>query len=134
MPKKKAKIAETAKAKPAKKATSKPKRKATNSTGKKTKATATKKTKTAKTTSKARAKETKSTQKAKRKTKPATANGATGKIVAKRSSGKSQSAEEREQAISTLAHHKWEEAGRPVCDGAEFWLAAEKEIMKRAKS
>jgi hypothetical protein len=101
MPKKKAKIAETAKAKPAKKA---------------------------------RAKETKSTQKAKRKTKPATANGATGKIVAKRSSRKSQSAEEWEQAISTLAHHKWEEAGRPVCDGAEFWLAAEKEIMKRAKS
>ena len=34
----------------------------------------------------------------------------------------------REDKIRTLAHHKWEEAGCPICDGVEFWLAAEQHV------
>ena len=33
-----------------------------------------------------------------------------------------------EKKIAKLAYQKWEEAGRPLSDGVEFWLAAEKEL------
>jgi hypothetical protein len=36
-----------------------------------------------------------------------------------------------EDEIRSLAYRKWQEAGYPVCDGAQFWLAAEKEILPR---
>ena len=35
-----------------------------------------------------------------------------------------------EDEIRSLAYRKWQEAGYPVCDGAQFWLAAEKEILR----
>jgi len=35
--------------------------------------------------------------------------------------------------IRTLAYQKWQEAGSPVGDGKEFWLAAETEILRRRK-
>lgn len=31
--------------------------------------------------------------------------------------------------IAALAYKKWEEAGCPVSDGIEFWLAAEAELQ-----
>lgn len=34
----------------------------------------------------------------------------------------------REEAIRALAHSKWEAAGSPTGDGAEFWLDAEREV------
>jgi hypothetical protein len=33
-----------------------------------------------------------------------------------------------EEAIRALAHSKWEAAGCPAGDGAEFWLEAEREL------
>ena len=36
-----------------------------------------------------------------------------------------------EDEIRPLAYRKWEEAGRPISDGAQFWLAAETEILRR---
>ena len=33
-----------------------------------------------------------------------------------------------EDDIRQLAYRKWEEAGRPEGDGAEFWLQAEREL------
>jgi len=33
-----------------------------------------------------------------------------------------------EQQVRLRAYRKWESAGRPNCDGLEFWLAAEKEL------
>ena len=38
----------------------------------------------------------------------------------------------RNDAIRTLAHLKWESAGCPEGDGAEFWYAAEREILAKA--
>lgn len=38
-----------------------------------------------------------------------------------------------EDEIRTLAYQKWQEAGSPAGDGAEFWLAAETEILRRRK-
>jgi hypothetical protein len=35
--------------------------------------------------------------------------------------------------IRALAYQKWQEAGSPTGDGAEFWLAAEIEILRRQK-
>jgi hypothetical protein len=35
-----------------------------------------------------------------------------------------------EQAIRELAYFKWEAAGRPEGDGVQFWLAAERDLMK----
>lgn len=31
-----------------------------------------------------------------------------------------------EEAIREKAYYLWEEAGRPECDGSQFWLEAEK--------
>ena len=39
----------------------------------------------------------------------------------------------REDEVRPLAYRKWEEAGCPACDGVEFWLAAETEILRRKK-
>lgn len=36
-----------------------------------------------------------------------------------------------EDEIRPLAYRKWQEAGCPACDGVEFWLAAETEIVRR---
>jgi len=36
-----------------------------------------------------------------------------------------------EDEIRPLAYRKWEEAGCPVSDGSQFWLAAEAEILRR---
>ena len=36
-----------------------------------------------------------------------------------------------EEEIRPLAYRKWQEAGSPVGDGVEFWLAAEMEILRR---
>jgi len=33
-----------------------------------------------------------------------------------------------EEAIRTRAYSLWEQAGRPACDGVQFWLEAEKEL------
>ncbi len=33
-----------------------------------------------------------------------------------------------EQQIRLRAYRKWESAGRPNCDGVEFWLAAQHEL------
>lgn len=33
-----------------------------------------------------------------------------------------------EEQVRDLAYRKWEEAGHPPGDGAEFWLAAEREL------
>lgn len=38
----------------------------------------------------------------------------------------------REDEIRPLAYRKWQEAGSPPGDGAEFWLAAETEILRRS--
>ena len=35
--------------------------------------------------------------------------------------------------IRPLAYQKWQEAGSPSGDGAEFWLAAETELLRRQK-
>lgn len=35
---------------------------------------------------------------------------------------------EKEQAIRDGAYFKWEQAGRPITDGVEFWLQAEHEF------
>ena len=40
-------------------------------------------------------------------------------------------ASSHEDEIRPLAYRKWEEAGRPAGDGVQFWLAAEKEILRR---
>jgi hypothetical protein len=32
--------------------------------------------------------------------------------------------------IQVLAYKKWQQAGCPICDGIEFWLAAETEISR----
>ena len=40
---------------------------------------------------------------------------------------KSKSSEEK---IRCLAYEKWEAAGRPACDGVEFWLQAEQECTQ----
>lgn len=34
----------------------------------------------------------------------------------------------REDIIREKAYSLWEEAGRPECDGAEFWIEAEKQL------
>jgi hypothetical protein len=34
------------------------------------------------------------------------------------------------EEIRPLAYWKWEQAGCPVSDGVEFWLAAETEILR----
>jgi hypothetical protein len=34
----------------------------------------------------------------------------------------------REDVIRTRAYFLWEQAGRPDCDSAQFWLEAEREI------
>lgn len=34
----------------------------------------------------------------------------------------------REQAIRELAYARWEAAGRPMGDGVQFWLEAEREL------
>jgi hypothetical protein len=39
---------------------------------------------------------------------------------------------ELEDQIRLLAYFKWEDAGRPEGDGAEFWNAAETEILEWA--
>ncbi len=33
-----------------------------------------------------------------------------------------------QETIRQSAYFKWDAAGRPVCDGVEFWLAAEQDI------
>jgi len=33
------------------------------------------------------------------------------------------------EKIREAAYHKWESAGCPCCDGLEFWLEAEAEII-----
>ena len=38
-----------------------------------------------------------------------------------------------EDQIRPLAYRKWQEAGSPVSDGVEFWIAAEIEILQRKK-
>jgi hypothetical protein len=43
----------------------------------------------------------------------------------------SQPAADREQQVRELAYLKWEAAGRPPGDGAEFWQAAAQEIDAR---
>ena len=40
---------------------------------------------------------------------------------------------DHEDQIRPLAYRKWQEAGRPIGDGVEFWLAAETEILSRRK-
>jgi hypothetical protein len=35
-----------------------------------------------------------------------------------------------EEEIRLLAYHKWESAGRPAGDGAEFWRQAEMELTR----
>jgi hypothetical protein len=35
---------------------------------------------------------------------------------------------DREDRVRALAHHKWREAGCPISDGVEFWLAAEQHV------
>jgi len=37
-------------------------------------------------------------------------------------------ADNGEEAIRALAHHKWKVAGCPPGDGVEFWLDAEREV------
>ena len=39
-----------------------------------------------------------------------------------------------EDEIRPLAYRKWEEAGRPEDDGVQFWLAAEKQILRGRRS
>ena len=36
---------------------------------------------------------------------------------------------EQEAAIRQAAYHKWEQAGRPIGDGLEFWLESEQELL-----
>lgn len=36
-----------------------------------------------------------------------------------------------EAEIRELAYLKWEAAGRPCCDGFDFWIEAEQEVMNR---
>jgi hypothetical protein len=38
---------------------------------------------------------------------------------------------DREAKIRELAYIKWADAGEPDGDGAEFWLAAERELARR---
>jgi hypothetical protein len=38
-----------------------------------------------------------------------------------------------EDQIRPLAYQNWQDAGCPACDGVEFWLAAETEILRRKK-
>jgi hypothetical protein len=35
-----------------------------------------------------------------------------------------------EDEIRLLAYHKWVSAGRPECDGAQFWHEAEMELRR----
>jgi hypothetical protein len=35
-----------------------------------------------------------------------------------------------EEKIRCLAYEKWEAAGRPACDGVEYWLQAEQECTQ----
>ena len=42
-----------------------------------------------------------------------------------------ESTDGHEEEIRPLAYRKWEEAGRPEGDGVEFWLVAEKKILRR---
>jgi hypothetical protein len=35
-----------------------------------------------------------------------------------------------QEAIRLRAYQKWEAAGKPASDGVEFWLAAEKELLR----
>lgn len=41
-----------------------------------------------------------------------------------------ESAGGHEEEIRPLAYRKWQEAGSPAGDGVQFWLAAEKEILR----
>jgi hypothetical protein len=38
------------------------------------------------------------------------------------------SSSSKEDAIRNKAYLLWEEAGRPECDGTEFWIEAEKQL------
>lgn len=117
--------ASTKKAKAKVKKQTKAKKKTTAQGVKKTEAKSSKKTRT--TPAKKLKAGTKVKVAKKRQTKPA--KRATRKTSAKRSSRKAPSGEERHEAINRLAYQKWEEAGRPVTDGREFWLAAEQELL-----
>ena len=33
-----------------------------------------------------------------------------------------------DETVRVAAYHKWEAAGRPISDGVEFWLRAEREV------
>ena len=39
-------------------------------------------------------------------------------------------ASSHEDEIRPLAYRKWEEAGCPAGDGVQYWVAAEKEILR----
>jgi hypothetical protein len=39
-----------------------------------------------------------------------------------------------EQEIRLSAYRKWESAGRPTCDGVQFWLAAKQELEQALAS
>ena len=39
---------------------------------------------------------------------------------------KAKAAEYRTKEIEKIAYRLWEEAGKPVCDGVQFWVEAEK--------
>ena len=47
--------------------------------------------------------------------------------------GSGQEGSGQEDQIRPLAYLKWQEAGCPIGDGVEFWLAAETEILRRKK-
>jgi hypothetical protein len=38
-----------------------------------------------------------------------------------------------DEEIRPLAYQKWQEAGCPEGDGVQYWLAAEKEILRRQR-
>ena len=40
------------------------------------------------------------------------------------------STEVTDETIRELAYFKWEEAGRPECDGIHFWEMAKKELVR----
>lgn len=37
------------------------------------------------------------------------------------------------EQIRERAYYKWEEAGCPCCDGVQFWLEAEAEVIGQSK-
>lgn len=40
----------------------------------------------------------------------------------------------KHETIAIRAYQKWLNAGSPICDGKDFWYAAEKEITEEKKT